>query len=217
MEYKEIVSVTGESGLFQLVSSKSDGAIVRSLDGKTTRFVPSRNHNFTPLESIEIFTTGENVPLSEVFKMMQEKEESTPVIEPSDDSAIKQYFAKVYPDLDKERVYMSDMKKMLKWYPVLKANDLLHFEDEAEEEEDTEKASEKKDKAPVESKEAKENKETKTEKKTTKKSPAKEEQTGKKAQEKKTAEKKASPNVTKKPAAAKKKTTATKKSTGKSK
>lgn len=132
MEYKEIVSVTGEPGLFQLLSSKSDGAIVRSLDGKATRFVPSRNHNFTPLESIEVFTTGENVPLSEVFRAMQEKEGDTPVI-PSGKSAaeIRQYFEKVYPELDKERVYMSDMKKMLKWYPVLKENDLLKVEEEA--------------------------------------------------------------------------------------
>lgn len=215
MEYKEIVSVTGESGLFQLLSSKSDGAIVRSLDGQATRFVPSRNHNFTPLESIEVFTTGENVPLSDVFKAMQTQEDTTPVIEGGKDgAAIKAYFQKVYPELDKERVYMSDMKKMLKWYPILKANDLLRFEEETEEEApEAEAAPVEKDKAEVKSKDGEDKKETKTAKKTGGKSATKE-KAEKKATHKKAAEKKAAPKTEKKPAAAQKKTTA-KKSGGK--
>lgn len=134
MEYKEIVSVTGMPGLYQLLSTKSDGAIVRTLDGETTRFVPSRTHNFTPLESIEVFTNTENVPLSDVFKAMQEKENTHPVAEPKDNESIQAYFGEVFPGLDKDRVYMSDMKKMLKWYPLLKENDLLKFEEEEENE-----------------------------------------------------------------------------------
>jgi hypothetical protein len=131
MEYKEIVTVTGEPGLFQLLSSKSDGAIVRSLDGQTTKFVPSRNHNFTPLESIEVFTTGENVSLADVFKAMQDHEKTLPAIDSGKDGKdIKAYFQEVFPSLDKERVYMSDMKKMLRWYPLLKENDLLQFTEE---------------------------------------------------------------------------------------
>ncbi|HEY8388372.1 MAG TPA: DUF5606 domain-containing protein, partial [Parasegetibacter sp.] len=61
MEYGKIIAVTGLPGLFELISSKSDGAIVRSLDDKSTRFVASRVHNFSHLESIEVFTTGDNV------------------------------------------------------------------------------------------------------------------------------------------------------------
>lgn len=126
MEYKEIVVVTGEPGLFQLISSKSDGAIVRALDGQTTKFVPSRNRQFTPLESIEVFTTGDNVSLMEVFRAMRGQEQETPVVgAAADSSAIKGYFEKVYPDLDDSRVYMSDLKKMLKWYPLLKEHDLI--------------------------------------------------------------------------------------------
>lgn len=135
MEYKEIVSVTGLPGLYQLLSTKSDGAIVRTLDGETTRFAPSRTHNFTPLESIEVFTNTDNVPLSDVFKAMQEKEKDHPVAEPKDSETIKAYFEEVFPGLDKDRVYMSDMKKMLKWYPLLKENDLLKFEEEIAENE----------------------------------------------------------------------------------
>lgn len=135
MEYKEIVSVTGEAMLFQLLSSKSDGAIVRSLDGKDTKFIPSRNHSFTPLESIEVFTTGENVMLADIFKAMKGNETTHSVPDAhSDNKTIKGYFQEIFPSLDEERVYQSDLKKMLKWYPQLNKVDLLKFEEEKTEE-----------------------------------------------------------------------------------
>lgn len=130
MQYREIVAVTGLGGLFQLVASKQDGAIVRSLEDKSTRFVSSRVHNFTPLESIEVFTTGENVNLAEVFKAMDEKAAAhPPVAGKADNNAIKAYFKSVFPEFDEDRVYVSDMKKMVKWFGILKANDLLKFEE----------------------------------------------------------------------------------------
>ncbi|WP_291911784.1 DUF5606 domain-containing protein [Chitinophaga sp. CB10] len=130
MQYREIVAVTGLGGLFQLIASKQDGAIVRSLEDKSTRFVSSRVHNFTPLESIEVFTTGENVNLAEVFKAMDEKAAAFPPLDAkADNNAIKAYFKNVYPDFDEDRVYVSDMKKMVKWYAILKANNLLKFEE----------------------------------------------------------------------------------------
>lgn len=134
MQYREIVAVTGLGGLFQLMASKQDGAIVRSLEDKSTRFVSSRVHNFTPLESIEVFTTGENVNLSEVFKAMQDQEAKTPPLDAkADNNAVKAYFKNVFPSFDEDRVYVSDMKKMVKWYVILKANDLLKFDEVAEE------------------------------------------------------------------------------------
>ncbi|NLR79168.1 DUF5606 domain-containing protein [Chitinophaga eiseniae] len=130
MQYREIVAVTGLGGLFQLVASKQDGAIVRSLEDKSTRFVSSRVHNFTPLESIEVFTTGENVNLAEVFKAMDEKAAAFPLVAgKADNNAIKAYFKSVFPEFDEDRVYVSDMKKMVKWFGILKANDLLKFEE----------------------------------------------------------------------------------------
>jgi hypothetical protein len=141
MQYREIVAVTGLGGLFQLLASKQDGAIVRSLEDKSTRFVSSRVHNFTPLESIEVFTTGDNVNLVEVFKAMQEKEAEFPLAPAkADNNAIKAYFKNVYPDFDEEKVYVSDMKKMVKWYAILKANDLLKFDEILAEENGTEAA-----------------------------------------------------------------------------
>ena len=119
MEYNKLVSVTGMSGLFEMVSSKSDGAVVRSLEDKSTKFISSRVHNFSHLEGIEVFTVKDNVNLSEILLAM--KSSAEPLPDTNDNKAIKAYFEKVYPTLDFERVYASDMKKMVKWYEVLLA------------------------------------------------------------------------------------------------
>ena len=122
MEYSKIVSVTGLPGLFELVNTKPDGAIVRSLDDKTTRFASSRIHNFSHLETIEVYTVGDNVNLAEVFQAMEKGSSTLP--EAKDNNEIRKYFEKVYGDIDFERVYNSDLKKMIKWFEVLKKNDV---------------------------------------------------------------------------------------------
>jgi hypothetical protein len=122
MEYNKIIAVTGLPGLYELLSSKSDGAIVRSLDDKTTRFVSSRVHNFSHLESIEVYTVRDNVNLVDILKAMEAGGGKLP--DEKDAGALKAYFTKVYPDLDFTRVYSSDLKKMVKWYSVLKANNI---------------------------------------------------------------------------------------------
>ena len=120
MEYGKIIAITGMPGLYELMSSKSDGAIVRSLDDKNSRFVSSRVHNFSHLESIEVFTVRDNVNLAEVFQAMEKSDEKVP--DGKDAKALKAYFEKVYGDLDFGRVYNSDMKKMVKWFTSLKDN-----------------------------------------------------------------------------------------------
>lgn len=115
-----MIAVTGLPGLYELLSSKTDGAIVRSLDDKSTRFVSSRIHNFSHLESIEIYTVRDNVNLVDVLKAMESSSEKLP--DEKDNAALKTYFSKVYPDLDFDRVYSSDLKKMVKWFTVLKNN-----------------------------------------------------------------------------------------------
>lgn len=132
MEYNKLISVTGMSGLFEMLSSKNDGAIVKSLEDNTTKFVSSRIHNFSHLESIEVYTIRENVNLAEVFKAMETSSESLP--SEKDPAAVKAYFQKVYPDMDFDRVYASDMKKMVKWFGVLKANNITVELTEAPEE-----------------------------------------------------------------------------------
>jgi Domain of unknown function (DUF5606) len=136
MEYSKIVSVTGLPGLYEIISSKADGAIVRGLDEKVTKFVSSRVHNLSHLESIEVYTSGDNANLAEVFMAMEKKGGKTP--EEKDAKAVKSYFEEVFPDLDFERVYHSDMKKMVRWYNLLKAVNveikLPEYEEEGEEE-----------------------------------------------------------------------------------
>ena len=197
MEYEKIISVTGLPGLYELVSSKSDGAIVRSLDDKSTKFVSSRIHNFSHLESIEVYTSRENVNLVEVFNAMEANAAKLP--DEKDNGALKKYFENVYPELDFERVYASDMKKMVKWFSVLKANNVEIKIREQQEEEEPElveeepKPKEKKAKEPEAKKPVKESKEKEPAKKA-EKAPAT------KAAKKESEEKKAVP---KKKAAAK--------------
>lgn len=122
MEYNKIISVTGLPGLFELVSSKNDGALVRSLNDKTTKFVSSRIHNFSHLESIEVYTQDENANLAEVFLAMEKSAETLP--DEKDEASVKNYFEKVFPEMDFDRVYNSDMKKMVRWYLILKGNNV---------------------------------------------------------------------------------------------
>ncbi len=138
MEYSKLISITGMSGLFEVVGSKTDGAIVRSLEDKTTKFVSSRVHNFSHLESIEIFTIRENVNLVEIFQAMDKSAEKLP--SEKDAKAITAYFKKVYKDMDFDRVYASDMKKMVKWFGILKEHQIEFKLTETEEGTEEEKA-----------------------------------------------------------------------------
>lgn len=122
MEYSKLVAVTGLPGLFELISSRGDGAVVRSLDDNKTQFISGRVHNFSHLESIEVYTQRENVNLVDVFNAMEKDGGSLPDAKNND--AVKKYFEKVYPEMDFERVYSSDMKKMVKWFESLKKHNI---------------------------------------------------------------------------------------------
>ncbi len=185
MDYNRIIAVTGLPGLFELLSSKTDGAIVRALDDNTTRFVSSRIHNFSHLESIEIYTVRDNVNLVDVFQAMEKSAEKMP--DGKDAGAVKAYFKAVYPDMDFERVYASDMKKMIKWLEILQKNKVDIKLTEAPAEEESATAAEP-ETTPVVIEET---------------SPAKKKTAPKKAAEKETAEKEA---ATDKKAAAKEST-----------
>lgn len=150
MDYSKIISVTGLSGLYELVASKADGAVVKSLEDKSTKFVSSRVHNFTHLESIEIYTVKENSVLADVFKAIKESKEKLPDAK-TDGAALKSYFEKVYPDLDFDRVYASDMKKIVRWYSIITDNNIEIKQSQKEEEEGSSESviEEIKDQTPV--------------------------------------------------------------------
>lgn len=169
MEYGKIIAVTGLPGLYELLNSKSDGGIIRSLDDKTTRFVTSRKHNFSHLESIEVYTVKENINLIELFHAMEKAGKDVP--DGKDVATLKKYFEEVYPDLDFDRVYNSDLKKMAKWFQILKANNvelkLTAAEEEAEEEENKEEETTETKEKPAAKKAAKKSAEKKDDKEET--------------------------------------------------
>jgi len=207
MEYSKIIAITGLPGLFELISSKSDGGIVRSLDDKSTKFVSSRVHQFSHLESIEVYTTRHNVNLVDVLKAMESSNEKLP--DDKDSAALKSYFEKVYPELDFDRVYASDLKKMVKWYSVLSKNQVEIKLSEPAEEPMEEVVSEKEEKPAKKEVAAKTEKKAAEEKKPVKKAaeaketkPAKKTSDKKETKEVKTAKKEVAKKAA--PAAAKK-------------
>lgn len=132
---KEILSISGKPGLQKLISNSSNAIIVESLiDGK--RFPAYSNSKIIALEDISIYTEAEDMPLKEVFKRISAKENGKSALshkEPTE--KILAYFEEIVPEYDKERVYVSDMKKIIQWYNLLTEKGMLELDEEAKEEE----------------------------------------------------------------------------------
>lgn len=136
MSLKKFVVISELSGVHKMIGNRSNGLIVENFDSGKRRFVSSRKHQFTPLDSISIYTNdGNTVPLKEVFQSMKEKLESIPL--PSNKLTSKEafdYMEAILPNYDKDQVYFSDVKKLVKWFAYLNERDLLDFTEEEEEE-----------------------------------------------------------------------------------
>jgi len=121
MELKGIVSVTGLPGLYKAVNQRSDGYILSEVGTNTMKFVPSRLHQVSPLESIAIYTMDDTVELTKVLATMEEKAIQIPEnINKTSEKDLRNIMAEILPEYDPERVYTSDIKKLLKWYEILK-------------------------------------------------------------------------------------------------
>nr|WP_319398422.1 DUF5606 domain-containing protein [uncultured Carboxylicivirga sp.] len=132
---KGLLAISGQRGLFKMVSQAKNSIIVESLlDGK--RIPAYATSRISALEDISIYTEEEDVKLSDVFKAIYEKENGGKAIDTkSSGSELKSYFEEVLPSYDKDRVYVSDIKKVLSWYNILIENDLYDpnaAEEEAE-------------------------------------------------------------------------------------
>lgn len=140
MEFSNIIAVTGRPGLFEVISQTKTGIIVKSLtDGK--RFPITSTHNVSLLENIAIFTYEEEVPLLTVFKTIFEKEEGKTTMSHKESGAkLTAYFSEILPDFDQERVYTSNIKKVLQWYNALTAYKFDFSSAELPSEEQTEEA-----------------------------------------------------------------------------
>lgn len=140
MSLEKLVVVGGISGVHRVAANRSNGLIIENLDTGKKRFAPSRKHQFTPLESITIYTDDEEetLELSKVFQTMFTKLAEVPLVESSaSNEELKAYFAAIIPNYDRDRVYIGDMKKMVKWFRFLNDRDLITLEEEETEEEGT--------------------------------------------------------------------------------
>lgn len=119
MEYSKIIAVSGKPGLFEAVSQTKNGFIVESLTEKK-RFPITSTSNVSLIENIAIYTYEEEVPLLKVFKAMYEKEDGKKAISHKESgNKLAAYFAEVLPNYDDERVYTSNIKKVIQWYNLL--------------------------------------------------------------------------------------------------
>lgn len=139
---KGILAISGHSGLFKMVAESKNNIIVESLETKK-RFPVYSTSKISALEDIAIYTLEGDVPLKDIFKTIAEKEDGEQAISAkAGNNDIKAYFEEILPDYDKERVYISDMKKVILWYNTLQENDMLDFSEEENEENKAEETSE---------------------------------------------------------------------------
>jgi hypothetical protein len=132
---KGILAISGQPGLFKMLSEGKNGVIVESLltGKKQTAFASAK---MSTLEDIAIYTTSEDFPLREVFNKIHAQENGGPVIQSgTKPDELKKYFEKILPDYDRERVYVSDIKKVISWYNLLQDKGLLDIEESTSEEE----------------------------------------------------------------------------------
>ena len=129
---KGILSISGQTGLFKLVAESKNNIIVESLE--TSKRIPVHSTSkVSALEDIAIYTENGDVPLKSVFKAIYEKENGGPALSPkASGNELKSYFEKVVPEFDKDRVYVSDIKKVLLWYNSLQQKELLDFTEQKE-------------------------------------------------------------------------------------
>ena len=126
MEFKEIIAVTGISGLKRLVANRNDGLILSDLNGENKKFFSNRQHMFSPLENIAIYTEDDTVPLLDVMiEMKNQKATSAPVEPNSSNDILRNYLGSILPGFDRERVNISDIKKLIRWFLILEETDVI--------------------------------------------------------------------------------------------
>lgn len=133
MDLSTILSISGKPGLYKLISQTKTGALVESL--LDSRRMPAFSHErISSLEDISIFTEEDDVPLKKVLQSIYRKENGGDCIDnKADEKDIRAYMEEVLPNYDRERVYLSDMRKLFSWYRILNANKLIDLEEDNDE------------------------------------------------------------------------------------
>lgn len=143
MKLSDIASISGKGGLFKIVAPAKTSLILESLDAAKTKMVATTNHRVSLLNEISIYTTTKEgtVSLEEVLKKMHKEYAGDLGVDgDSDPTELKSFLKSILPEYDEERVYVSDIKKLVRWYTII-----LQFAPEIFEESKEEKEEEKKD------------------------------------------------------------------------
>ena len=134
MDLSEYFTIPGKPGVFKMLSQSKSNAVMESLiDGK--RLPVFSSDKISSLEEIGMFTNGEDVPLTEVFQnIFREENGAVASVSPkADNKDLKAYFSKILPDWDQDRVYVSDIKKVITWYNLLTEKNLISLEEKKDE------------------------------------------------------------------------------------
>jgi len=142
MDLSKIIAITGKPGLYKHIAQSKTGIVIESItDGKRTSAFAT--DQVSSLKDISIFTTGEDIKLEDVLKNIYNKEDGKQILSANSSSSdLTRYFERVLPEYDKERVYISDIKKVIKWYNILAEHNMLEFNDTDESENEETKTEE---------------------------------------------------------------------------
>lgn len=145
MTIADIATVSGKGGLFKVVAPTKSGVILESLDESKTKMVATTNHRLSLLNEISIYTVNKegNVPLEDVLRKIQNEFGDDPGVDGnSDASELRAFMKAVLPEFDENRVYTSDIKKLVRWYAIIRKYAPEVLEEKSEDEaENTEEAS----------------------------------------------------------------------------
>lgn len=138
MSLDKILSISGKPGLYQIVTQTRTGAVVESLNDKK-RITVGAHSNISILSEIAIYTLTEEVPLRKVLKSIKTKYDGaqTEISHKASKIELEEFFFEILPDYDEDRVYPSDIKKVIQWYNILQNNNLLEYLETEEEVTDT--------------------------------------------------------------------------------
>lgn len=140
MTLKDILAISGYNGLYRFISQGRNGIIIEGLTDKK-RVNAASSSRVSALEDIAIYTTDKEVPLKDIFRSIFQKENGGNAIDPkSSNDKLKAYFETILPEYDKDRVYTSDIKKVLTWYNLLLVEKIIDMEEDAATEEDLKKS-----------------------------------------------------------------------------
>jgi hypothetical protein len=131
MKLDNIVAISGMPGLYKMAGSRSNGLIFEDMDSGKRRFASIRKHQFTPLESVSIYTMMDTKPLEDVLKSIDQQKVENGIPEANSNAAeLQAWFGKVLSDYDPDKVLVSDIRKVIRWYNFLDSRQLLSSDEE---------------------------------------------------------------------------------------